>query len=137
MHENDSIQMCTLLKYWNNLVAQKTLIAFSVDGQVMGPSGTISLKNNLPIMIDAVQLTPHSCFCKMKRFWFICEWILCRPYSSVLCSEKALEKWASYVQIKCYGKSLSTSMGIRIFWSKRVSYWQVGIKQLLNMGDFL
>ena len=39
LYENDSIQTCTLLKCWNNLIAQKALITFTIN--ITGNAGTV------------------------------------------------------------------------------------------------
>ena len=67
LHENVFIKTCRQLKCWNDLVALKTLMAFTIDtiGKVKGPAEPISWKNNVPTIINAVD--PH--LCRMKLYW--------------------------------------------------------------------
>ena len=73
----------------NDLVVQKALVAFTIHGTGDGTSrthGKMWSYNN-----RCRQTAPHSYLPRIKRYWYMCEWIFHCPYLAILYVDKALE----------------------------------------------
>ena len=96
------------VEMFEHLVAQRTIIAFTIDGLSNGTRRT-----HLPYNKQCCQSAPHSYLCRINWYWCMCErffFFLVHILQSIV---KALEIWASSANKIFHSHSLSISMRVR------------------------
>ena len=97
LHKNNSIFTITLLKSWNDVTAQKALIALTKEGTDKRIESTHLLEKVWPYNKWWYKPLPHNDHCRMKWYWSIWDWIFFWPYSAILCIDISFQMEISFV----------------------------------------
>ncbi|GBM47114.1 hypothetical protein AVEN_24245-1 [Araneus ventricosus] len=81
LHDNCVTHTSTLLKCWNDMVAQKRFIAYTIDGT---GDRTYFFQKEWPHDKRCLKPAPHSYFFRMKRYWLMSEWNFRCSHSAIL-----------------------------------------------------
>ncbi|GBM17123.1 hypothetical protein AVEN_251039-1 [Araneus ventricosus] len=82
--ENYATYTSTLLKCWNDMVAQKRFIEYTIDSTGNRTCRTYPFENEWPYDKQCSKPAPLSYFFRMKRYWLMTERIFRCPYFTIL-----------------------------------------------------
>ncbi|GBM48337.1 hypothetical protein AVEN_106535-1 [Araneus ventricosus] len=96
LHESCATHTSTLLKCWNDVVAQKRFIAYAIDG-----TGKKIRRTNL--LEKEWRYDKRTYFFGMKRYWLMSERILRCPYSAILSVDISVDMEIGFICTeKCF-----------------------------------
>ncbi|GBM02548.1 hypothetical protein AVEN_178481-1 [Araneus ventricosus] len=97
LHKNCAIHTSALLQCWNELVAERRFITYSIDCTGYRTGRTNLLEKGRANDQFCRKPAPHSHLLRMKRQWLHLERIHSCPYSAILSIDRTLEMEVGFV----------------------------------------